>query len=120
LNQLDSVVKKYVETKQLDMGHARTLLILDTEHQADAAKVIVDKKMTVRQAEQYVKRLCEPKKEVKKVEDSEANVISERLSQCIGSAVSLTRHSNGQSKMTITFDKPHKLEELIKLIESSS
>lgn len=119
LNQLGADVKKYVEKKQLDMGHARALLVLESDKQSDAAKVIADKKMTVRQAEQFVKKLAEPKKDVKKESDTEAIDISERLSQRMGSAVSLTRGSNGKSKITISFDQPHKLEELIKLIEGN-
>lgn len=119
LNQLEESVKKLVEKKYLDMGHARALLVLDTESQGDAAKVIADKKMTVRHAEQYVKKLLAPKVEGETKKDTEALDISERLSQRIGSAVSLTRSPNGKSKMTITFDKPHKLDQLIKLLDSN-
>ncbi|WED26688.1 ParB/RepB/Spo0J family partition protein [Vibrio sp. DW001] len=119
LNQLDESVKNLVEKKQLDMGHARALLVLDIESQGDTAKVIADKKMTVRQAEQFVKKLLAPKVEGETKKDTEAADISERLSQCIGSTVSLTRSSNGKSKMTITFDEPHKLDQLIKLLEDN-
>lgn len=119
LNQLADEVKKRVETKQLEMGHARALLVLDVENQSDAAKVMVDKKMTVRQAEQFVKKLLTPKIESQKVSDPESEQISERLSHILGTAVSLTRTANGKSKMTVTFDEPHKLEQLIQLIENN-
>ncbi|MDV7105709.1 ParB/RepB/Spo0J family partition protein [Vibrio sp. TH_r3] len=118
LNQLDDSVKNYVEKKHLDMGHARALLVLDTDKQGDAAKIIADKNLTVRQAEQYVKKLLSPKTDQNKVKDEEACAISDRLSQKIGSTVNLTRGANGKSKMTITFDEPEKLEQLIKLLET--
>ncbi len=120
LNQLDSEVKTLVEKKQLEMGHARALLVLETENQAEVAKVISKKQMTVRQAEQYVKNILKPREVVEKVVDNDAMVISERLTQALGSNVSLTRSSNGKSKMTITFDQPHKLEQLINMLESES
>ena len=120
LNQLDSEVKTLVEKKQLEMGHARALLVLETENQAEVAKVISKKQMTVRQAEQYVKNILKPKEVVEKIIDNDAMVISERLTQALGSNVSLTRSSNGKSKMTITFDQPHKLEQLINMLESES
>ncbi|WCE29739.1 ParB/RepB/Spo0J family partition protein [Vibrio sp. SCSIO 43137] len=118
LNQLDTEVKQLVEKKRLEMGHARTLLALKSGEQTEVAKIISDKQMTVRQAEQYVKKYLQPKASTEKVVDNEAVAISERLSQSIGSNVSLVRSSNGKSKMTITFDEPHKLEKLIKLLES--
>jgi len=118
LNQLDTEVKQLVEKKHLEMGHARTLLALKSGEQTEVAKIISDKQMTVRQAEQYVKKYLQPKASTEKVVDNEAVAISERLSQSIGSNVSLVRSSNGKSKMTITFDEPHKLEKLIKLLES--
>ncbi len=57
LNQLDSDVKQLVEQKKLEMGgHARALLVLESGDQTDVAQVISEKQMTVRQAEQYVKK----------------------------------------------------------------
>ena len=117
LNQLDTSVKGLVEKKQLEMGHARALLVLPQEDQAEAANVIAGKKMTVRQAEQFVKKWLKPKVEDKKEVDTEALSISERLSDRIGSNVSLVRSANGKAKMTISFDEPHKLEQLIKLLD---
>ena len=117
LNLLDAPVKRLVEQKKLEMGHARALLVLEQEDQADVAQVVADKKMTVRQTEQYVKKLLAPKPEVKKPVDEEALSISARLSERIGSDVAIVRAANGKSKMTITFDEPHKLEQLIKVLE---
>ncbi|MDG3086760.1 ParB/RepB/Spo0J family partition protein [Vibrio hannami] len=121
LNQLDTDVKSLVEQKKLEMGHARTLLSLESGQQFEVANVIAAKQMTVRQAEKFVKKYLEPKKEQQDKEvDQEAVDISERLTKSIGSEVSLVRSSKGKSKLTITFDEPHKLEQLIKLLDSDS
>ena len=117
LNLLDAPVKRLVEQKKLEMGHARALLTLEQESQAEAAQVVADKKMTVRQTEQYVKKLQEPKEEKKEPVDQEAVALSERLSEKIGSSVVIKRSANGRAKMTISVDEPHKLEQLIALLE---
>ncbi len=117
LNQLDSDVKQLVEQKKLEMGHARALLVLESGDQTDVAQVISEKQMTVRQAEQYVKKYLAPKP-VEASVDEEAIEISERLTHSLGSNVALIRSANGKSKLTITFDEPHKLEQLIKLLDS--
>ncbi|WED21839.1 ParB/RepB/Spo0J family partition protein [Vibrio sp. JC009] len=120
LNQLEDEVKRLVEQKQLEMGHARTLLAVENGEQAELANVIAKKQMTVRQAESYVKKFLAPKKEEQeKAPDQEAVAISERLTQRIGSNVTLVRSAKGTSKMTITFDDPNKLEQLIALLESN-
>ncbi|WP_375752036.1 ParB/RepB/Spo0J family partition protein [Vibrio sp. HN007] len=119
LNQLDDEVKSLVEQKKLEMGHARTLLSLEGGSQIEVANVIANKQMTVRQAEKFVKKYLEPKQEQpEKSVDLEAIDISERLTKRIGSEVSLVRSSKGKSKLTITFDEPHKLDQLIKLLEN--
>lgn len=117
LNQLHDQVKQLVEKKKLEMGHARALLVLEKSDQAEVALVISTKKMTVRQAEHYVKKILEPKDSVEKAVDVEAVGISERLTKSLGSNVSLTRSPNGKSKMTISFEDPHKLEQLLKLLD---
>jgi ParB family chromosome partitioning protein len=118
LNQLDDEVKSLVEQKQLEMGHARTLLALASGEQAELAAIIAKKQMTVRQAEQLVKKHLAPKQEQpEKAVDQEAAAISERLSAHIGSSVSLVRSAGGKAKLTITIDEPHKLEQLIQRLE---
>ncbi len=60
LLELSPTVKPLLETGELEMGHARTLLALPAEQQAVAAKEIVAKGMSVRGAEAYVKSLQQP------------------------------------------------------------
>ena len=118
LNALTNDVKKLVEQKLLEMGHARALLALEDDQQIELAHLVVDKKLTVRQTEQKVKEILAPKQEDKpKAVDVEMMDISEKLSSTLGSKVVISRNSSGKGKVTITFDEAHKLEQLIAKLE---
>jgi ParB family chromosome partitioning protein len=119
LNQLESSVKKLVEAKQIDMGHARALLALEGEVQCEVADTVAKKQLTVRQTEDLVKKCLKPNSsEKKQSEDRDAKEISHRLSEILGAKVSLVRNASGKAKVTISLDEPHKLEQLIAKLES--
>ncbi|XAW89527.1 ParB/RepB/Spo0J family partition protein [Vibrio sp. CDRSL-10 TSBA] len=114
LNQLDDSVKRLVETKQLEMGHARALLMLEGEQQAEVAERVAKKQLTVRQTEQLVKKCLSETSDAKNVvEDEEVQQMSQNLSEKLGAKVSISRSKNGKSKITINLDEPHKFEQLI-------
>lgn len=114
LNQLTDVVKALVETKQLEMGHARALLMLQGEQQQEIAQRIAKKQLTVRQTEQLVKKcLSQDVEEKNVVEDAETQQLSQKLSENLGAKVSIVRSKNGKSKVTISLDEPYKLEQLV-------
>lgn len=114
LNQLTDVVKGLVETKQLEMGHARALLMLQGEQQQEIAQRIAKKQLTVRQTEQLVKKcLSQDVEEKNVVEDVETQQLSQKLSENLGAKVSIVRSKNGKSKVTISLDEPYKLEQLV-------
>lgn len=114
LNQLTDIVKRLVETKQLEMGHARALLMLQGEQQEDIAQRIAKKQLTVRQTEQLVKKcLSEDVEQKNVVQDVETQQLSQKLSENLGAKVSIVRSKNGKAKVTINVDEPHKLEQLI-------
>lgn len=119
LNQLEPSVKKLVEAKQIDMGHARALLALEGEVQCEVADTVAKKQLTVRQTEDLVKKCLKPNSsEKKQSEDRDAKEISHRLSEILGAKVSLVRNASGKAKVTISLDEPHKLEQLIAKLES--
>ncbi|MCL9777008.1 ParB/RepB/Spo0J family partition protein [Vibrio methylphosphonaticus] len=119
LNQLELPVKVLVENRKIDMGHARALLALEGELQCDIAASVAKKSLTVRQTEDLVKKCLKPNSsDQKQSEDSAAQEISRRLSEKLGSKVSLIRNASGKAKVTISLDEPHKLEQLIAKLES--
>ena len=56
LLNLQPEVKLLVESRQLEMGHARALLSLNSLAQLEAAKIVVAKSLSVRATEQLVKQ----------------------------------------------------------------
>jgi ParB family chromosome partitioning protein len=119
LNQLENEVKALVADKALEMGHARALLSLEGEQQVEVAQQVAKKQMTVRQTEQFVKKCLQPQSEEKnESQDAVAQQMSQKLSEMLGAKVNIVRAKNGSSKMTISLDEPHKLEQLIAKLES--
>jgi ParB family chromosome partitioning protein len=53
-------VQIMLENKQLEMGHARALITLPESAQLEAAQLIIDRKLSVREAEHLVRRLQSP------------------------------------------------------------
>lgn len=57
LLQLSPDVKRMVECHDLEMGHARCLLVLDEQQQSEIAQLIVAKNLSVRETESLVARI---------------------------------------------------------------
>lgn len=118
LNQLAAPVKELVVTKQLEMGHARALLALEGDLQVETANTAARKQLTVRQTEQLVKKCLKPEVEAEtQPQDQEAIELSRRLTEKLQANVTIVRTGTGKSKVTITLDEPHKLEQLIAKLE---
>ena len=119
LNQLEAEVKLLVSRKQLEMGHARALIMLNGELQVKIAQKVATKKMTVRQTEQLVKKCLQPQVEVKNIQyDEEIQDMSRKLSEMLGAKVSIIRSNNGKAKVTISVEAPEKLAELMNKLQS--
>lgn len=57
LLSLSASIKKLLEHGDLDMGHARALLMLSEEQQNQAAQIIIAKNLSVRETEKLVERI---------------------------------------------------------------
>lgn len=57
LMSLSTSVKKLLEHGDLDMGHARALLVLNEEQQNQVAQIIIAKNLSVRETEKLVERV---------------------------------------------------------------
>lgn len=69
LLQLSQDIRLLVENEDLSAGHARALLPLTPELQAEAVKTILASSLSVRQTEQLVKRLQDNQEKPKKEKD---------------------------------------------------
>lgn len=120
LNQLDDAVKRFVESKQLEMGHARSLLVLPIEQQQPCAQVMVDKQLTVRQAESLVKRWSSdtPTAPVSPVLATEVEQQLSALAERLQKKMAVKLQVNGKGRLTIDFTNQEQLIELLKQLDT--
>ncbi|MGC9421364.1 MULTISPECIES: ParB/RepB/Spo0J family partition protein [unclassified Vibrio] len=121
LNQLHDEVKRLVENKQLEMGHARTLLALTAEQQITCAEEMVKKHLTVRQAEALVKRWLNheekkksPKTDLAKEVEQQLNAIAERLK----TPMAIQLQASGKGRVVIDFTDQEQLNHLLKQLDT--
>ena len=115
LLNLSQEVLKLVETNELSAGHARTLIpISDNQKQLDAAKQIITKSLSVRQAEKLASQILKaPEKEKKSAEEIDyLKIIENEISKKIGRKVNII---NGKKagKIEIEFYGDEDREKLI-------
>ncbi|MEC6816626.1 ParB/RepB/Spo0J family partition protein [Photobacterium toruni] len=117
LNQLSDAVKQLVEEKQLEMGHARALLALDDQQQLAAAQIIINKLLTVREAEKLVKTLLNPTETPAKLAPQPQTVALQlSLSERFGTKVAVNQNKNGKGKIVINFEQQDKLVQILALL----
>ena len=130
LINIDESLQVFIRNGDLSAGHAKALLSLkDSEDQRKAADVIIAKDMTVRQAEEYVRRLLwalenQDKSSVEEKEIDPAIKLSTkqveiRLKKHFGSRVKLklADSTTGKGKIVIDYKNYEDLDRLLKLME---
>jgi ParB family chromosome partitioning protein len=120
LRNLNQEVKKLVENCDLEMGHARALLALEGELQTDTASQIVEKGLSVRETEQLIRRLLNPKKSQQKQSETELdeiNQIEASIKQKLDSACSIKHSASGKGRLVINYKNVDELKKLIKRIK---
>lgn len=125
LLNLPAQVQMSLQKKDIDMGHARALLSLDSPSlQIKVFKEIIKNKYSVRKVEEIVQQLKngESLSTSKKVANGESTLpkeyetYRERLQTWSGQKVSLTCNNNGKGKITIPFASEEELARIINLI----
>ena len=126
LLRLPAQIQLALQKKEIDMGHARALLSLDSPStQIKVFKEILKHNFSVRQVEEFVTRL-------KNGEDVQSGaktikgkaqmpekyiVIRDAISKALGAKVSISCTSGGKGKITIPFASEKQLKEIMKAIE---
>ncbi|BBB31636.1 ParB/RepB/Spo0J family partition protein [Neptunomonas japonica] len=118
LMKLTGDVRKMLEYGDIEMGHARALLGLDLEQQLLAAQEVVGKALSVRQTEELVRKwqagdAIKTVRDVKK-RDPQLEQISSDLSRRFAAKVSINQSNKGKGKITIAYDSPDALENILK------
>ena len=109
---LPSDVLTYIETKKLSSGHAKILVGL--ENASFVAQKIIEKKLSVRQSENFVKIFKKKKGSYVKSLDPNIQNLEKTIAEKIGLNVSIK--NNKKNKGTITFVY-HDIEQLNKIID---
>ena len=109
---LPSDVLDLIETKKISAGHAKILVGL--ENASFVAKKIIEKKLSVRQSEAFVKIFKKKKGLNIKLNDPNIQNLERSISDKIGLNVSIK--NNKKNKGTITFVY-HDIEQLNKIID---
>ena len=113
LLELSGEVRELVDAKHLEMGHARALLTLDASMQAQAARDVVSKDLSVRQTEELVRRLKNPPVPKSQVIDPDIQHLQDRLAEKLCARVKLSYNAKGKGKMVINYNSADELEGIL-------
>lgn len=113
--KLPEEIKVFINSDNLSIGHAKALLTLENKQkQLTAAKEIIKKGLSVREAEILCKKLSQPSKPKKeKIKLPEVADLENRLKQSLGTKVKIN-HKEKSGKIEIEY---YSLEELDRLLE---
>jgi ParB family chromosome partitioning protein len=124
LLKLPQAVQNMLMENQLDMGHARALLPLDSGHQILLANKIVLEGLSVREAEKLVQKQAEgaeekakPKKAAKLSRDTQR--LQEEISAHLGTRVEIKPGKKGSGKLVIEYMNHDQLDELLGLLKKA-
>ena len=112
LLNLPSDVLQFIEQKKISAGHAKILVGL--ENALFIANKIIEKKLSVRQTENFVKIFKKRKKSYNLTKDPNISQLEQSISDKIGLSVSIK--NNRKNKGTITFSY-HEIDQLNKIID---
>ena len=123
LLKLSEKVQDMIVDEMISSGHGRALLALnDKKMQEELANRIFDEKLSVRETEQIVKALNNPKEKKQKEEYSDNFVyekIENEFKEIIGTNVSIKRKSQDKGKIEIEYYSTEDLERIIDLMKKT-
>jgi ParB family chromosome partitioning protein len=122
LLELAEEVKTLVETRQLEMGHARALLgLAQARQQVEVARLVAKKGLSVRETEALVRRLSTARPDVEQPEPPRADPNISRLQQDLtdklGARVLLQHGAKGRGKLVISYNSLDELDGILAHIQ---
>nr|MBP6726695.1 ParB/RepB/Spo0J family partition protein [Thauera sp.] len=114
LLQLSPPVQEMLMRGELDMGHARALLPLSPALQTMLAQRIVQKGLSVREAERLAQQALKPPHPVEEAKpDRDVLRLQEELSDFLGAKVEIRTNKKGAGKIQIDFGDLDQLEGIL-------
>ncbi len=123
LQDLSEKVKTMLESRQLEMGHARALLaISNAVQQHDAARQVVRKGLSVRETERLVRRMLDTATKptvAKQPESGSADIrrLEIEVSEKLGAKVHVNHTKKGSGKLVISYNNLDELDGILKHIK---
>ena len=109
-------VLKFVEEKKLTSGHAKILVGLDNA--LFVAEKIIEKNMSVRQAENFVK-IFRGNKKSKNIKDANIISLEQSIIDKIGLNVSIRNKKNNKGTLAIDYSDLNQLNKIIEIIKTN-
>ena len=112
-----------LESRQLEMGHARALLAINSAvQQLDAARQVVKKGLSVRETERLVKSMLDKaggKRVPKQAETGNADIrrLEIEISEKLGAKVAVNHSKKGSGKVVISYNSLDELDGILKHIK---
>jgi ParB family chromosome partitioning protein len=129
LLKLPAQVQIALKNHEIEMGHARALLSIDSPtQQIKLFKEVQAHQYSVRQVEDMVKALksgedittAKGKIQSRAKLPDEFTILRDRLSQFFQSKVQMTCSSKGKGKITIQFDNEEQLEHIMNALDGTN
>ena len=113
---LPSEVLELIEKKKISVGHAKILVGLDNS--IFVAKKILEKKLSVRQTENFVKIFKKKKSSFTKSIDPNIINLQNSISEKIGLNVSIKNNKRNKGTITFSYKEIDQLNKIIEIIKS--
>ena len=117
LLNLPKEVIKLVEVQKLTSGHAKILVGLDNA--SFVANKIIEKKLSVRQAENFVKIFKNKKIKSSKAKDSNITALELSISNKVGLNVDIQNNKRNKGKISFEYKDLEQLNKIIDIIKSN-
>ena len=122
LMELSDKVKPMLETRQIEMGHARALLsIQDRTQQFDAARQVVKNGLSVRETERMVRRMLGAKGGSARAAEPPVNADVRRLeveiTEKLGARTQIDHTGKGSGRIVIAYNSLDELDGILKHIQ---
>ena len=117
LLSLPNEVLKFVENKKLSQGHAKVLVGLENCY--SIAKKIIDKKLSVRQAENLVRIYKSPKKFKLITSDSNITALEKSLQEKTGLQAKIYHKKNNKGTLSFEYSNTDQLDRLVMVIKAN-
>ncbi len=114
---LPAEVLKLIESKKLTQGHAKILVGLQNAH--FVAKKIIEKNLSVRQAENFVKIFKVRKQYSNNSKDANLKALEDSIADKIGLNVLIKNKNNNSGTVSFEYKDINQLNKLIEVIKSN-